>query len=200
MQDSGSIDNSSNCPRFCPFRRGDVDVLIVESENHRSSKPTLGTIMQRGGTGSTKRCRLTTACFHCLPLRRSRATSFARSSDAISACRSESFGADASPVGRHAAVELHGYLAYIVMCGTTGRQYTVHGYKGKQVRDQIHCRDVAALFLEFFRTPRTGEAYNLGGGRQNNLSDTGDRRDAQRNGLNAAIRDEVAEQNRGPHL
>jgi CDP-paratose 2-epimerase len=71
---------------------------------------------------------------------------------------------------QHAAVELHGYLAYIVHCAVTGRKYTIHGHKGKQVRDQIHCRDVARLFLEFFHHPRCGEAYNLGGGRKNSLS------------------------------
>jgi len=70
----------------------------------------------------------------------------------------------------HAAVELHGYLAYIVRCAVTGRPYRVIGYKGKQVRDQIHCRDVAALFLEFYRRPRPGEVYNMGGGRANSLS------------------------------
>lgn len=71
---------------------------------------------------------------------------------------------------QHAAVELHGYLAYIVMCGLTGKPYTIYGYKGKQVRDQIHCRDVARLFVEFFRNPRCGEVYNLGGGRHNSIS------------------------------
>jgi|SRR5579872_6435326 len=71
---------------------------------------------------------------------------------------------------QHAAVELHGYLAYIVACAIGGREYTVYGYKAKQVRDQIHCRDVARLFLEFYRQPRYGEVYNLGGGRQNSLS------------------------------
>lgn len=71
---------------------------------------------------------------------------------------------------QHAAVELHGYLAYIVWCAVTGREYTIYGYKGKQVRDQIHCRDVARLFLDFFHDPRCGEAYNLGGGRPNSLS------------------------------
>jgi CDP-paratose 2-epimerase len=70
----------------------------------------------------------------------------------------------------HAAVELHGYLAYIVLCAVTGRPYTIFGYKGKQVRDQIHASDVAHLFLHFFRRPRCGEVYNLGGGRQNSLS------------------------------
>lgn len=71
---------------------------------------------------------------------------------------------------QHAAVELHGYLAYIVSSAVLGRKYTIHGYKGKQVRDQIHCDDVAELFLEFARHPRCGEAYNLGGGRANSIS------------------------------
>ena len=71
---------------------------------------------------------------------------------------------------QHSAVELHGYLAYIVMCAVTGREYTVYGYKGKQVRDQIHCRDVARLFLEFYKRPMPGEVYNMGGGRANSLS------------------------------
>jgi CDP-paratose 2-epimerase len=70
----------------------------------------------------------------------------------------------------HAAVELHGYLSYIVRCAVLGRPYRVYGYKGKQVRDQIHSRDVAALFLEFHKCPRAGEVYNLGGGRPNSLS------------------------------
>jgi CDP-paratose 2-epimerase len=71
---------------------------------------------------------------------------------------------------QHAAVELHGYLAYIAHCAVAGKPYTVYGYKCKQVRDQIHAADVAALFLEFFRRPRPGEVYNLGGGRANSLS------------------------------
>ncbi len=71
---------------------------------------------------------------------------------------------------QHAAVELHGYLGYIVHCAVTGKEYTIYGYKGKQVRDQIHSYDVAQLFLEFFGAPRYGEVYNLGGGRRNSLS------------------------------
>ena len=71
---------------------------------------------------------------------------------------------------QHSAVELHGYLGYIVLCAVTGRQYTIYGYKGKQVRDQIHSYDVARLFLEFYSAPRCGEVYNLGGGRANSLS------------------------------
>jgi CDP-paratose 2-epimerase len=71
---------------------------------------------------------------------------------------------------QHAAVALHGYLAYICACAVHGVPYTVLGYHGKQVRDQIHCRDVARLFLAFFENPRRGEMYNLGGGRANSVS------------------------------
>ena len=71
---------------------------------------------------------------------------------------------------QHAAVELHGYLAYIVYCAATEKEYVINGYKGKQVRDQIHSSDVAHLFMEFFASPRYGEVYNLGGGRRNSLS------------------------------
>ena len=71
---------------------------------------------------------------------------------------------------QHAAVQLHGYLAYIVRCAVLQKRYTVFGYKGKQVRDQIHSQDVARLFLCFFKHPRGGEVYNLGGGRQNSIS------------------------------
>ncbi len=71
---------------------------------------------------------------------------------------------------QHAAVELHGYLNYIVRCAVRGEAYLIHGYKGKQVRDQIHAADVAALFLHFHGAPRAGEVYNLGGGRGNSLS------------------------------
>jgi CDP-paratose 2-epimerase len=70
----------------------------------------------------------------------------------------------------HAAVELHGFLNYIVRCAITGRPYTVFGHGGKQVRDQIHAYDVAQLFLHFYRAPRCGEVYNLGGGRDNSMS------------------------------
>ena len=71
---------------------------------------------------------------------------------------------------QHAAVQLHGYLTFITRCAVRGEPYRVIGYKGKQVRDQIHCRDVARLFLEFHEHPRAGEVYNLGGGRENSIS------------------------------
>jgi CDP-paratose 2-epimerase len=67
-------------------------------------------------------------------------------------------------------VELHGFLSYLVKCNVQGREYTVYGYGGKQVRDNIHAQDVAALIHEFWRDPRNGEVYNLGGGPQNSCS------------------------------
>jgi CDP-paratose 2-epimerase len=70
----------------------------------------------------------------------------------------------------HAAVELHGFLNYIVRCAVLGTPYTIFGYGGKQVRDQIHAYDVVQLFLRYAREPRCGEVYNLGGGRGNSLS------------------------------
>jgi CDP-paratose 2-epimerase len=70
----------------------------------------------------------------------------------------------------HASVVLHGYLNYIVRCAVNGLPYTVFGYKGKQVRDQIHAYDVAQIFLHYFRAPRPGEVYNVGGGRPNSIS------------------------------
>lgn len=70
----------------------------------------------------------------------------------------------------HAATELHGFLAYVMRCAMTGTPYTVHGYGGKQVRDAIHSADLIAAFDAFFRAPRSGEIYNIGGGRSSNAS------------------------------
>ena len=70
----------------------------------------------------------------------------------------------------HSAVELHGFLNYLVKCNLEGREYTVFGYKGKQVRDNLHSRDVASFMLEFSKAPRIGEVYNLGGGKDNSCS------------------------------
>src|SRR6266581_846731 len=70
----------------------------------------------------------------------------------------------------HAGTALHGFLAYLMKCAVTGQPYTVHGYRGKQVRDNIHSADLIAAFNAFFSAPRTGEIYNVGGGRQSNCS------------------------------
>jgi CDP-paratose 2-epimerase len=70
----------------------------------------------------------------------------------------------------HSGVELHGFLSYLVKVALSGETYTVYGYKGKQVRDNIHSFDVVRAFEEFARSPRPGEVYNLGGGRANSVS------------------------------
>ena len=70
----------------------------------------------------------------------------------------------------HAGVELHGFLSYLVKCNLEERGYTVFGYKGKQVRDNIHSEDVARLMWEFVKAPRVAEVYNLGGGYENSCS------------------------------
>jgi CDP-paratose 2-epimerase len=70
----------------------------------------------------------------------------------------------------HSGVELHGFLSYLVKCNLEGRLYKVYGYKGKQVRDNIHSFDVARFIEEFIKSPRAGEVYNLGGGQENTCS------------------------------
>src|SRR5436190_14921337 len=70
----------------------------------------------------------------------------------------------------HAGVELHGFLSYLVRCNLEGREYRIFGYKGKQVRDNIHARDVASFVHAFSERPRVGEVYNIGGGKANSCS------------------------------
>ena len=70
----------------------------------------------------------------------------------------------------HSGVELHGFLSYLVKCNLEGREYRVFGYKGKQVRDNIHALDVAKFMAAFVAAPRLGEVYNLGGGKANSCS------------------------------
>lgn len=70
----------------------------------------------------------------------------------------------------HSGTELHGFLSYLVKCGMTGREYKIYGYKGKQVRDNIHSADLIRAFDAFFRAPRIAEVYNMGGGRFSNCS------------------------------
>lgn len=71
---------------------------------------------------------------------------------------------------RHAATQLHGFLAFVMRCAMTRTPYTVFGYRGKQVRDVIHSRDVLSAIDLFVANPRPGEVYNLGGGRDSNVS------------------------------
>lgn len=71
---------------------------------------------------------------------------------------------------RHSGVELHGFLSYLVKVAVKGQTYKIFGYKGKQVRDQIHSHDVVVAMEAFIKSPRCGEVYNLGGGRESNAS------------------------------
>jgi CDP-paratose 2-epimerase len=70
----------------------------------------------------------------------------------------------------HSGAQLHGFLSYLMKCVLTGTQYSVFGYKGKQVRDNIHSADLVRAFHEFYNAPRCGEVYNIGGGRDSNCS------------------------------
>jgi CDP-paratose 2-epimerase len=70
----------------------------------------------------------------------------------------------------HSGVELHGFLSYLIKCNVEGREYKVYGYKGKQVRDNIHSADVSNFMHEFWKAPRVAEVYNLGGGKSNACS------------------------------
>lgn len=70
----------------------------------------------------------------------------------------------------HSGVELHGFLSYLVKCNLEGREFKIFGYKGKQVRDNIHSHDVARFIHAFIDAPRCGEVYNIGGGRNNTCS------------------------------
>jgi CDP-paratose 2-epimerase len=71
----------------------------------------------------------------------------------------------------HSGAELHGFLAYLVKCAVTRRQYTIFGYKGKQVRDNIHSYDLVNAFWHFYKAPKLGgKVYNMGGSRHSNCS------------------------------
>ncbi len=71
---------------------------------------------------------------------------------------------------RHSGAELHGFLAYLMKCAVTGAEYSIFGYKGKQVRDNIHSYDLINCFYHFYQEPHPGEAYNIGGSRYSNCS------------------------------
>lgn len=70
----------------------------------------------------------------------------------------------------HSGAELHGFLAYLIKCINSGKKYTIFGYKGKQVRDNIHSHDLVNAFWHFYQNPRSGEVYNMGGARNSNIS------------------------------
>jgi CDP-paratose 2-epimerase len=70
----------------------------------------------------------------------------------------------------HSGAELHGFLSYLMKCAMTGKEYHIFGYKGKQVRDNIHSRDLVNCFFEVHKKPRVAEVYNIGGSRHSNCS------------------------------
>ncbi len=70
----------------------------------------------------------------------------------------------------HSGAELHGFLAYLILCTVNHKHYNIFGYKGKQVRDNIHSKDLINAFWEFYKAPRPGEVYNMGGSRFANIS------------------------------
>lgn len=70
----------------------------------------------------------------------------------------------------HSGAQLHGFLSYLMKCAISGNHYTIFGYKGKQVRDNIHSYDLVNMFWHFYQNPRAGEVYNAGGGRHANCS------------------------------
>jgi len=70
----------------------------------------------------------------------------------------------------HSGAQLHGFLSYLMKCNVTGREYTIFGYKGKQVRDNIDSYDLVNMFWHYYRNPRPGEVYNAGGSRFSNCS------------------------------
>lgn len=71
---------------------------------------------------------------------------------------------------KHSGVELHGFLSYLIRCAASGRMYHIYGYKGKQVRDNIHSYDIATAIEQIYYNPKCGEVYNLGGQRENSCS------------------------------
>ena len=101
---------------------------------------------------------------------------------------------------QHAGVELHGFLSYIVKCAATEIPYTIFGYKGKQVRDQIHCADVISAIEQYVELPTPGAVYNLGGGKKNSASIL-EVIDILRNDYNLNLDYALSDQNRvGDHI
>ncbi len=100
----------------------------------------------------------------------------------------------------HAGVELHGYLSYLIKAHLEGRTYRIYGYKGKQVRDNIHSYDIACAIEAIYNNPPIGEVYNLGGGRENSCSIL-EAFERIRELTGKSVRHEYVEQNReGDHI
>jgi CDP-paratose 2-epimerase len=100
----------------------------------------------------------------------------------------------------HSGVELHGFLNYLVRCNIERRTYRIYGYKGKQVRDNIHSFDVTSFIAQFIENPRAGEVYNLGGGRANSISILEAFRETEKISGIPMIHEYVAEHRSGDHI
>jgi CDP-paratose 2-epimerase len=100
----------------------------------------------------------------------------------------------------HSGVELHGFLSYLVKVACTGGTFRIFGYKGKQVRDNIHSRDVLRAIHRFYEAPRPGEVYNIGGGRQNSCSILEAARLVEKLGGGKLKMEYVEENRRGDHI
>lgn len=84
--------------------------------------------------------------------------------------KTASFRAGCVTGPNHSGAELHGFLSYLMKCTMSGKLFNIYGYKGKQVRDNIHSHDLVSAFYHYFKSPRVGESYNIGGGRFSNCS------------------------------
>jgi CDP-paratose 2-epimerase len=100
----------------------------------------------------------------------------------------------------HKGVELHGFLNYLIKCVVTGKKYTIFGYKGKQVRDNIHSSDLINAFYHFYQNPKQGEVYNMGGSRHSNCSMIEAFEKAEAATGNKANYEYVNENRRGDHI
>lgn len=100
----------------------------------------------------------------------------------------------------HKGAQLHGFLAYLVKCIASGREYKIFGYKGKQVRDNIHAHDLVSMFWHFHQNPKAGEVYNAGGSRHSNVS-MFEAIEKIENALNRKAKYEYVDENRiGDHI
>ena len=119
---------------------------------------------------STNQCRLTRKKHSLFGVSKAAADLLVQEYGRYFGMRTACFRAGCLTGPAHAGTELHGFLAYLMRCTVAGLPYRVFGYKGKQVRDNIHSYDLVNAFWEFYKAPRSQEVYNIGGGRQSSCS------------------------------
>ena len=155
---------------FCSTNKvyGDLpNHAAADRARARLELPERSPLLQRA---SIRRCRSTRAPIRCSASPRRRPICSCRSTAATSTCPPSASAAGCLTGPNHAGTQLHGFLSYLMRCTMTGEPYTVFGYGGKQVRDNIHSADLVAAFEAFHRARRAGAVYNIGGGRQRNCS------------------------------